>query len=557
LKKRQMKISQRWIARGQQRLCLRVQATVMAVAMMVATVCVATPRVRALGFAAGETASRAVGSGKTLAIRPTKLRRASAGAYQQDGAAAAGHTKSGGSGSGHAKAGSGGSAKSGSGKAKAGTGSKQGVRSTGPADKGTTPAAKSKPHKPESQPVNTRTRLDRADRRGHGEEQMPSGRARRSMHHAGAVALERERAKDADVATETAKPERTLSVDDFVRAAGGQPIAETTAPVAASAVASASDGASAKGVSRPDDDERLPMRHASAGAEVAEAAPEQRSLTNDRVDGFGAEGVPAAPGRANGRERSGLRQAVAPPRLSAAEQEEITDAAVKPVVLPGLYSRTGRLIVPAPLKGSHEILVHQNLMADESGLDRIQDDAMLDHMRAGRQLVAVPETRSLHVNPELPYNRRYARPWAVQFASDVSRQFYLRFHQPLQLNSAVRTVAYQLRLQRVNGNAAPVDGDVASPHLTGQALDFGKRGMSMAQIAWMRAYLMPLISAGKIDVEEEFQQACFHISVYRSYVPQRRQTRMDVAQVQSAPAARRTGGAVKTDAGAPEAEPDR
>ena len=34
---------------------------------------------------------------------------------------------------------------------------------------------------------------------------------------------------------------------------------------------------------------------------------------------------------------------------------------------------------------------------------------------------------------------------------------------------------------------------------------------------WMRAYLMPLQAAHKIDVEEEFYQACFHITVYRSY----------------------------------------
>jgi hypothetical protein len=34
----------------------------------------------------------------------------------------------------------------------------------------------------------------------------------------------------------------------------------------------------------------------------------------------------------------------------------------------------------------------------------------------------------------------------------------------------------------------------------------------------MRAYLQPLIGQGKIDVEEEFRQACFHISVYRNYV---------------------------------------
>ena len=88
------------------------------------------------------------------------------------------------------------------------------------------------------------------------------------------------------------------------------------------------------------------------------------------------------------------------------------------------------------------------------------------------------EGARLWVNDELPENRRYARPWASRFATDTARAFYSRFHQPLHLNSAVRTVAYQLRLQLVNGNAAAVDGDGASPHLTGQALDFGKRGMS-------------------------------------------------------------------------------
>jgi len=31
----------------------------------------------------------------------------------------------------------------------------------------------------------------------------------------------------------------------------------------------------------------------------------------------------------------------------------------------------------------------------------------------------------------------------------------------------------------------------------------------------MRAYLLPLQTAGKIDVEEEFYQSCFHITVYK------------------------------------------
>jgi len=183
-----------------------------------------------------------------------------------------------------------------------------------------------------------------------------------------------------------------------------------------------------------------------------------------------------------------------------------------------MYTRTGHLIVPAPLRGSHEILVHQNQMADAAGLERIENDEELDRLRYQHQLVEVAGTSALHVNPELPENRRFARPWTAKFASDIAHAYYARFGEPLELNSAVRTVSYQLRLQRVNGNAADIAGETASPHLTGQAIDFGKRGMTMAQIAWMRMYLTPLMQAGMIDVEEEFQQACFHISVYHSYV---------------------------------------
>jgi hypothetical protein len=221
------------------------------------------------------------------------------------------------------------------------------------------------------------------------------------------------------------------------------------------------------------------------------------------------------------------------PSTRATSRQELIAEVEQPVVLPGLY-RNGRLVVPAPLRGTREILVHQNTMADDEGLERVQDDDDLRRMRASRQLIDFPESASLHLNPDLAENRRCARPWAVRFASDVARAYYARFHEPLQVNSAVRTVAYQVRLRRVNGNAAGVDGDVASPHLTGEALDFGKRGMTMQQIAWMRTYLLPLMQGGKLDVEEEFQQACFHISVYRAYLPaakRRSVVRSEVAQL--------------------------
>jgi hypothetical protein len=232
----------------------------------------------------------------------------------------------------------------------------------------------------------------------------------------------------------------------------------------------------------------------------------------------------------------------------------VVQDAMAPMVMPALYTRRGKLIVPPPMKGSWDILVHQNTMADSEGLDRIRDDDDLDRMRELHLLVPLQRSNALAVNEELPENRRYARPWTARFVADTARAFYSRFHQPLRLNSAVRTVEYQLRLQRVNGNAAAVDGDGASPHLTGQAIDLGKRGMSIAEIAWMRAYLAPLMRAGKLDVEEEFQQACFHISVYRSYMPitkarPKPAPKMEVAQLRSEPSVAKTRPAAKIDDG--------
>ena len=259
----------------------------------------------------------------------------------------------------------------------------------------------------------------------------------------------------------------------------------------------------------------------STEASLLSPAPIVRTPAPHRVDGFGAEGA-NLPAPAPLEPRDTI-EAAPVPLTAEADLEALAHPTPSQLaaeaVQPRLYSSSGRLILPAPLKGSHDVPIHQNLMADDEGLSRIQDDEELDRLRAARLLVELPVGASLQVNPALPANRRCARPWTVRFAADIAAAFYARFHQPLQINSAVRTVNVQLRLQRTNGNAAPAEGETASPHLTGQAIDFAKRGMSLAQIAWMRAYLLPLMNSGQLDVEEEFQQACFHISVYRSYLP--------------------------------------
>jgi hypothetical protein len=171
-----------------------------------------------------------------------------------------------------------------------------------------------------------------------------------------------------------------------------------------------------------------------------------------------------------------------------------------------------------PLRGSHESLVRQNERAEQDGLLRVKDDADLQALRREGSLVALPQLASMRVDSRLPANRRYCRVWTGHFLSDLARVHYERFHKPLQINSAVRTIEYQRHLLHINGNAAPAEGDVASPHLTGEAVDIAKKGLTPSEVAWMRAYLLPLQTAGKIDVEEEFKQSCFHISVYKTYV---------------------------------------
>lgn len=176
-------------------------------------------------------------------------------------------------------------------------------------------------------------------------------------------------------------------------------------------------------------------------------------------------------------------------------------------------------VMPAALRGSHDVLVHQNIIADVEGLSRIQNDAQIREMLAEHLLVPLPVGNTLEVDPRLPANRRYCRPWTADFLSNIAHEHTGLFQRPLQVNSAVRTVQFQEHLERINGNAAPATGDTASPHLTGATIDIAKKGMSSREIGWMRDYLGRLQDAGKLDVEEEFQQACFHISVYKTYEP--------------------------------------
>jgi hypothetical protein len=177
-------------------------------------------------------------------------------------------------------------------------------------------------------------------------------------------------------------------------------------------------------------------------------------------------------------------------------------------------SGTGRVTT---LRGSLASLERQNERIEADGLERILDEEDLESRIEHKLLVPLPASAALAVNPNLSETHRYCRPWTARFLADLARAHSAAFHKPLEVNSAVRTVEYQKRLMNTNGNAADAEGDVVSPHLTGATVDIGKQGLSRKEITWLRSQLLGLQQAGRIDVEEEFAQACFHITVYKSY----------------------------------------
>jgi uncharacterized protein YcbK (DUF882 family) len=174
---------------------------------------------------------------------------------------------------------------------------------------------------------------------------------------------------------------------------------------------------------------------------------------------------------------------------------------------------------PSPLKGSLESLTRQNERMEADGLERILDEEDLAARIDQKLLVPVPASSFLTVNPDLTENHRYCRPWTAAFLADLSAEHNAAFHKPIVVSSAVRTVEYQAHLMRRNGNAAAAEGDVVSPHLTGGTIDIAKSGMSRKELVWMRDHLLAMQTEGLIDVEEEFRQPCFHITVYKTYAP--------------------------------------
>ncbi len=185
--------------------------------------------------------------------------------------------------------------------------------------------------------------------------------------------------------------------------------------------------------------------------------------------------------------------------------------------------------MPVLLKGSHDSLLRQNAEIDRLQLPRIQNDQELEELVARDQLVPLPAAQGVRVDARIEPSRRFCRPWTRDFLEDFGQAYYKQFHQPLQVNSAVRTVEQQQRLARYNHNAAPADGDTASSHLAGLTVDIAKRGMTRRQRQFVEGYLVNMRNLGLVEAVEERRQACFHVMVSDRYTAWRESERVATA----------------------------
>ncbi|MBG99393.1 MAG: hypothetical protein CMN58_03475 [Solibacterales bacterium] len=159
----------------------------------------------------------------------------------------------------------------------------------------------------------------------------------------------------------------------------------------------------------------------------------------------------------------------------------------------------------------------QNKRADRDHLSRMVDREMVDSWARLKLLVPVAsKTRSFYLH-KIPTQYRYVRPWTKLFLDRISSQFYRRFKRPLRITSLTRTVHYQNQLSRRNSNAASPYGAKRSSHLTGASLDISKKGLSGAQVSWLRRVLLSLHQKEYLFAIEEFYQPNYHVMVYRHY----------------------------------------
>ena len=150
----------------------------------------------------------------------------------------------------------------------------------------------------------------------------------------------------------------------------------------------------------------------------------------------------------------------------------------------------------------------ENEIAEGMGAYRYFTQAQVDAAVQDGTLVRLYTSYVLIVSPKLPMERRYALPATVAFVNTLATEFFLQFHQPLMVDSAIRPATVQRGLHL--RNAAAAYGPKASSHERGTTIDISKH-LTKAQHAWMIGRLLYYRAIGRILVIDE--HACLHLFI--------------------------------------------
>jgi len=174
------------------------------------------------------------------------------------------------------------------------------------------------------------------------------------------------------------------------------------------------------------------------------------------------------------------------------------------------------------LLGSKESLQKQNNIANTLGLFRVSNHDELEGLKSDGALVPIP--LSVLVDKRIPEEFRFVRRETALYLDDLGVRFINTFGRRFQVNSAVRTLEYQIELKKGgNNNAAPTEGDRASTHPTGATIDIGKIGLSNDELNWLRAELLKFEEESLVEATEEWSQLVFHVMVFGWYTYTARQ----------------------------------
>lgn len=179
----------------------------------------------------------------------------------------------------------------------------------------------------------------------------------------------------------------------------------------------------------------------------------------------------------------------------------------------GAASRKVKYRRYSPIAGSVLSMSIQNQEIDRLMLPRIYDDNQLHQLEKDGELVKLENTNTVNIASHISEDRRYIRPWTAQFVYDMSRPFYGRFHKPITINSAVRTIEQQRELRKHNRLAASED---RSSHIAGITIDLCKRCYSSKERKWIVSYLKQYRDMGLICVADE--PTNYHVAVLYKYV---------------------------------------